>query len=96
MEVWLFPKSEEGVECRTQQERLTRPPFSGTDGGEREYVGVCIEDQRSCESYSFHGLSGPLAPRTGMGTRERKYDVSLHYMEGVWLGGRSVARAEKV
>lgn len=63
--MWLFPKSEEGVGCRTQQERLTGPPFSGTDGGEREYVGVCIEDQRSCESYSFHGLSGPLAPRTG-------------------------------
>lgn len=31
-----------------------------------------------------------------MGTRERKYGVSLHYMEGVWLGGCSVARAEKV
>lgn len=84
MEVWLFPRSEEGVGCRAQLERLTRPLLSGTDGGEREYVGVCIKDQRSCEWCSFHGLS-LLAPRTGTGTRERNYGVSSHCMEGVSL-----------
>lgn len=82
--MWLFPKSEEAVGCRAQLERLTRPLLSRTDGGEESYVGVCIKDQRSCESCSFHGLS-LLVPRTGTGTREGKYGVSLHCMEGVSL-----------
>lgn len=43
MEYGFFCRSEEGVGCRAQLERLSRPSVLWADAEEGEYVGVCYQ-----------------------------------------------------